>query len=96
MKSSLLQNLKGEKAQAPQSPILYLEPSRARAERKSIRLGRTRKYVLHSWLECVTDVFEQPYEVFAAIEKKDLIYLMEVRDRAFHVSIGWVPYQSHY
>jgi hypothetical protein len=28
----------------------------------------------------------QPFEVFAAIERKDLIYLMEVRDRAFHVS----------
>jgi hypothetical protein len=26
-----------------------------------------------------------PFEIFRAIEKKDLMFLMEVRDRAFHV-----------
>ena len=29
----------------------------------------------------------KPYEVFAAIERKDIVYLMEIRDRAFHVSL---------
>lgn len=31
------------------------------------------------------DCFLKPYEVFSAIERKDIIYLMEIRDRAFYV-----------
>jgi hypothetical protein len=27
----------------------------------------------------------QPFEIFRAIERKDIIFLMEVRDKAFHV-----------
>lgn len=27
----------------------------------------------------------QPFEIFRAIENKDIMFLMEVRDRAFHV-----------
>ena len=30
----------------------------------------------------------EPYEVYQAIEKKDLIYLMTVRDRAFRVRVA--------
>lgn len=27
----------------------------------------------------------QPFEIFRAVERKDIMFLMEVRDRAFHV-----------
>ena len=30
---------------------------------------------------------QKPFEVFRAIERKDLIFLMQVRDNAFHVSV---------
>lgn len=29
--------------------------------------------------------FSKPFEVLRAVERKDVVYLMEVRDRAFHV-----------
>ena len=32
--------------------------------------------------------------MFRAIEKKDLMFLMEVRDRAFHVSWGVIQCES--
>ncbi|KAJ6539260.1 hypothetical protein B0H19DRAFT_961215 [Mycena capillaripes] len=35
----------------------------------------------HSWKE------PQPYEVLRAVERKDIMYLMEIRDRAFHLLV---------
>ncbi|KAJ7068185.1 hypothetical protein C8F01DRAFT_1117211 [Mycena amicta] len=35
----------------------------------------------HSWKE------PQPYEVLRAVERKDIMYLMELRDRAFHLLV---------
>lgn len=29
----------------------------------------------------------KPFEVYRAIEKKDITFLMEIRDRAFHVRL---------
>lgn len=33
----------------------------------------------------------QPWEVMQAVERKDVMFLMELRDRAFHVSVGLHP-----
>ena len=32
----------------------------------------------------------QPFEVFSAIERKDIVYLMEIRDRAFPVRFNFL------
>lgn len=30
----------------------------------------------------------QPWEIMKAVERQDIMFLMDVRDRAFHVSLG--------
>ena len=44
--------------------------------------------MLHSYLELppAYHVMCQPYEILRAIERKDIMFLMEVRDRSFEVS----------
>lgn len=35
----------------------------------------------------VSICFLQPYEVLSAVERRDIMYLMEIRDRAFPVRL---------